>query len=461
MSRNTDYKFVATDPSDIIARLIAKYESITGHTLHPGDPDRLFIAWVSDVIVRERVNQNYIGNQNIPSRAEGANLDALGEWIYSLDRKGAQAAKCTVRFTISAAQSTSILIPSGTRVSDKSKQLVWHTIADELIPIGQTYADVIVQCETAGTVGNGYAAGQIDTLIDIDNIRYYSSCANITESDGGAEEWNDDTYFEMMRAVLDSYSTAGPEGSYIYWAKSVSNQIADVKVIRPRFVSKKLLEVYASDDGKRYAFIGGDQINIDSLTVRVEGEEGNLEPFTDYTVEYTDGLLKIALDANLGVATADKIEISVERDRPGHVYIYALMDDGAAPTETIKSDILDACNDDRVRPLTDYVSVHDPEIAEYDIDCTYYISREVQKSLVDIETAVNNAVNEYIAWQYARLGRDINPSKLQKMLMDAGVKRVEINTPIFTPLHDGTDGSAPQIARVRSITVTNGGFEDE
>ena len=173
MSRNDDYKFVDTDSSAIVSQLIASYEKITKHTVRPADPDRLLIAWIADAIIKERVNQNYVGNQNIPSRAEGENLDALGEWIYSLKRKTAQPAKCTMRFYISQPQTTAVAVPVGTRVSDTNGDLIWSTVADTLVNIGETYADVMVLCETPGKIGNGYAAGQINVLMDVDNIMYF------------------------------------------------------------------------------------------------------------------------------------------------------------------------------------------------------------------------------------------------------------------------------------------------
>ena len=78
---NNEYQFVSTDSASLIASLTTAYEKLTGRTLLPSDPDKLFLSWVADVIIHERVSQNYIGNQNIPSRAEGENLDARGEFI--------------------------------------------------------------------------------------------------------------------------------------------------------------------------------------------------------------------------------------------------------------------------------------------------------------------------------------------------------------------------------------------
>ncbi len=461
MSRATDYMFVETDSNKVLAQLISKYEEITNHTLKAGEPDRLFLAWVTDIIIKERVNQNYTGNQNIPSRAEGVYLDALGKWLFNLDRKGAQAAKCTVRFTITEARENSIAIPVGTRVSEASQNIVWETTEDALIPIGETYADVMVQCQTKGIIGNGYTEGQINTLIDVDNILYFESCSNITVSDGGAEEQTDEEYFNSMRMAADSYSTAGAEGSYIYWAKSVSSEIADVKPVCPNVMRSETPTIYSDTEGNQFAFIGGDQIDIKTLKVYTEDFSVLLSPEADYTVSYINGLITIALTANTAVATPTKIGVTVLQRRAGYVYIYALMNDGTIATETIKEAINSACSAESVRPMTDCVKIEDPETIEYNIDLTYYISEETKLSLTDIETAVENAVNEYVSWQCSKLGRDINPDELRLRLMQAGIKRMSIREPIFTSLRSGANNDVPQIAKLVNMSVTNGGYEDE
>ncbi len=451
-----EYKFIPTDSEAITAELVSEYERITGRTLNPADPDRVFISWVASVIMQDRIHINYAANQNIPSRATGENLDTLGKWIFGLSRRSAQPAKCTVRFCIAEAQESAITIAAGTRVSDTSQTLVWETTEEAIIPIGSTSVDVMVLCQTAGTVGNGYAAGQINTLIDVDNILYFDSCANTTESDGGAEEQNDESYYASMRSVLDSYSTAGAIGAYEYYAKSVSDEIADVKVIRPKEKIEKTLDIYTLENGS-YAFVGGEQLDINTLIVKTAEDGDTATITTDYTVAYEDGLLTITLGSNGILSSAATIYISVEKDCGGCVNIYALMNDGSLPTETIKAAIAAACNDENVRPLTDYVTVHDPATVSYNISLKYYIADNAQKSVSDISAAVTDTVQDYVAWQCGKLGRDINPSKLQTMLMETGIKRVEITAPTFTRLHS----EPPQIATVGTISVTNGGVEDE
>lgn len=378
MSRNTQYQFVSTDTGALVSSLVAGYERITGTSVQPASPEKLFIQWVADIIIQERIINNYTGNQNIPSRAEGENLDALGELFYVSQRPAAQPAVCTERFYISEAQETAILIPMGTRVTDASNTLAWETVEDVYVSIGSTYADVKIQCQTAGVVGNDYSAGQINTIIDLFN--YYDHCENTTASDDGADAATDDEYYGLMRASQDAYSTAGPKGGYIYIAKQVSTEIADVVANRPS---------------------------------------------------------------------------------AGKVDLYVLMDDGSiAQTET-KNAVLAACSADTVRPLTDDVAVKDPQTVEYNISFTYFIPSDAAVSSSEIEAAVNAAVDQFVSWQCAKLGRDINPSYLIGLLMQTGIKRVVLTSPAFTVLNDGSDNTVPQVAMIGDITATNGGNEDE
>lgn len=378
MSRNTEYQFIPTDSDALIALLVAAYEKITGATVHHGSPERLFIQWVGSIIIQEKVLNNYTGNQNIPSRAEGANLDALAELVKERKRPEAKAATCTMRFSISEAQDTAILIPAGTRVTDTSNTLIWETMADIYIPIGETSVKAPVQCQTRGTAGNGYAAGQINALVDV--YDFYSECVNITATDGGANEATDEEFYELMRASMDGYSCAGAKGGYIYFAKKVSTEIADVIANSPT---------------------------------------------------------------------------------PGVVKLYVLMDGGTLASEEVKSAVLAACSADEVRPLTDQVFVENAETVTYDVAFTYYTQEGSGKSAAEIRAAVDAAVDQYNSWQCAKLGRDINPSYLLGLLMQTGIKRVVPSAPAFTVLRDGGDKTVPQVAQLGTVTVTNGGYEDE
>lgn len=380
--RGSDYKFVQTDSDAVMSELVRKYEEITGRSVLPSDPEKLFISWIGDALIHSRALLNYAANQNIPSRADGENLDALGELVYNVKRPQAEPSECTMRFEISAPQESAIVIPAGTKITDRKQTLVWETTEDAAVPIGAVFADVRAVCQTAGTVGNGYEIGQINALIDIDNVLFYKQCGNIDTTNSGSDTASDNEYFELMRQGLEAYSTAGPRGAYEYHAKTVSTEIADVCAINP--------------EGK-----------------------------------------------------------------PGHVEIYAVMKDGKIADDGTKNAIYSACNDDKIRPLTDMVEVFDPETVDFDVDLTYYVERNTTKSLNDIRIAVEAAVNEFIRWQTAKIGLDINPSQLSWLLRDTGVKRIEIRSPEFVSLRDGSMRRTPQFAKLRDIKITNGGYEDE
>lgn len=447
----SDYKFVSTDTSALLSAFVTAYEKLTDRTVNPADPDMLFIRWVVDMFIQERININYAGNQNIPSRAVGSNLDALGELFYTHTRPGATKATCTMQVTLSAAQLSAILIPAGTRFTDTNYTLYWDAVEDVYIQAGTRTGTVTIECETAGTAGNDYQVGQINTLVDISNIRYYDSCGNTTVSDGGAEAATDEEFYQLLRASEDAYSVAGPIGAYEYWAKQVSTEIADLKAIRPTERVTRTLTVH---DG--HAFIGGEHLKVSTLIIT----GATLD--TDYTVTYTDNLLDISIVSGGALAGSSTISATITAEKAGHVYIYALMDDGTMATETIKELIYEACNDEEVRPLTDYVEVRDPGSQNYNIDLTYYIQSGVGVNASNIETAVNNAVAEYVDWQSEKLGRDLNPSYLTWLIMQQdGVKRVVVRSPVFTELSDGTNGTDPEVAVLGTTTIVNGGYEDE
>lgn len=444
----TDYEFIKTNAADIEADMIAMYEELTKTTVQPASPEKLFIQWVASIIVKAYVTMNYVGNQNIPSRASAENLDALGEMFFSVNRPQSQAALATERFTISEAADHDIIVPLGTRVTDVSRSVFFETIAQAVIPAGETTVDVPIRCTTPGASGNGYASGQLNTIVDV--FEYYKSCTNTTATDGGADEATDAEYLNLLKASMDAYSTAGPIGAYKYHAMQVSTEIADVKVIRPMRTIEKTLDVYSGR-----AFLGGAGLDVDTLTV-----DGGILG-TDYTAEYADDLLKITV-LNDAIVDEDCISVTIKSVDAGCINIFALMEDGSPASQTVKDLILAACNDETVRPLTDKVSVLDPDTISYNIDLTYYRSEDIDATAADVEAAVNAAVDEYVLWQSAKIGRDINPSKLIQLIMATGiVKRVVVSEPVFTQLKDGSDHTTPQLADLDESIILDGGVEDD
>lgn len=155
------------------------------------------------------------------------------------------------------------------------------------------------------------------------------------------------------------------------------------------------------------------------------------------------------------------VDVVANSPVPGEVKIYVLMEGGTLAGEEMKNKVLAACSEDTKRPLTDHVFVEDAEVVPFDINFTYYLQTGRTKSAAEAAAAVNEAVEQYKAWQCGKLGRDINPDELREYLYHTGIKRIELTAPAFTALRDGRDKKVPQVARVGTVTITNGGYEDE
>lgn len=139
---------------------------------------------------------------------------------------------------------------------------------------------------------------------------------------------------------------------------------------------------------------------------------------------------------------------------PGYVKIYPLMTGGILPTDEILSAVLETCNADDIRPLTDCVSVHAPETVNYSLNVTYYIDRAKATQSAELQAAIEASVHDWATWQRSKLGRDINPSELNHRMIAAGAKRTEITSPAFTVL------KAWELAVSESTAITFGGLED-
>lgn len=138
---------------------------------------------------------------------------------------------------------------------------------------------------------------------------------------------------------------------------------------------------------------------------------------------------------------------------PGEVTIYPLLNDGTIPERDFLDRLEAYLQDSRMRPLTDHVTVCAPETLEYDIDGIFYISdREAEGEILK---QVEQAVKNYVEWQKGTIGRDLNPSYLTYLLMEAGVKWVDLKKPVFTVIPDTS------VAAAGNINLVYGGVQDD
>ena len=373
-----DISFIDNKDIDQVRQeMVADYESFiseaTGQTvnLERSSVHRMELYAAAAQIYQAMQYIDRQGKQNILKYSYSDFLDNLASF-KGVTRNPAAAATTTLRFTLSAERDTATGIPQGTRVSTAGT-IYFATDVYAEIPAGSTTVDVPATCTVAGTDGNGFAAGELATIVD--PIPYVASVTNTTATEGGAEIESDDDLAERVFLAPGAYSTAGPEDGYLYHAKAYSAAIGDV------------------------------------------------------------------------VATSNQAA--------GTVDIVFIMADGSTPGEEMIEGLEGYLQGKTIRPMTDLVRVAAPQEVTYTINLTYYINRSDSAKAVTIQAAVAQAVADYQTWQRA-IGRDINPSQLVRMVMDAGAKRVTVTAPTYTAV-DATKVSALQ----GDAVISYGGLEDD
>lgn len=157
-----------------------------------------------------------------------------------------------------------------------------------------------------------------------------------------------------------------------------------------------------------------------------------------------------ALSAVTGIG-----DIKVTSPIPGQVNIYALMQGGELPNQAVLDEILNICNDDKIRPLTDTVIVGAPTVVAYSI--------AVEMTLITGSIAIdatNKAVKglqEYATQRKNKIGLDVVKERIISVCMaDPAIYDVIVISPAETLVVDDN-----QVAICDSVAVTVIGYSDE
>lgn len=145
-------------------------------------------------------------------------------------------------------------------------------------------------------------------------------------------------------------------------------------------------------------------------------------------------LRSLSITLKDSLASASSVSVSIKRTMHGCVKIVPVCANGELPDEQVLSDVLAACSSDDVRPLTDKVIVEAPDTENYDIELTYYTSKNNESEAMKAIESAGGAIDQYINWQSSSLEQDINPDYLKKLILMAGAERVEIVKPEYTEL---------------------------
>lgn len=226
-----DVNFVSIDKAEVEAEVFAIYYTITKRTepLADGDPVRLFILFIVNLVIMLLNKLNETGRKNLLKSSDENFLDGLGA-LVGTTRIPASAARAVMQIKLSAEREMETIIPAGTRISPE-KNIYFAIVSDVVIPAGETSAQVTAVCTETGEIGNGYAEGEIKEIVD--PVAYVASIVNISKSAGGSDTEKDDSLRERIFEAPESYSCAGSEGAYIYHAKSVNAAVIDVEPYSP------------------------------------------------------------------------------------------------------------------------------------------------------------------------------------------------------------------------------------
>lgn len=223
-----EVNFLTTNPETIQSEIITKYEEVSGRTLAPADPIRLFLLSIADIIIQQRSIINIAAQQNLLSYATGEHLDALGLYL-AVERLTESRAVTTLKFTLSQSLGNDYVIPINFEVTNG---IVTFATNDELvIKAGEMTGEIAATCTQSGIIGNDYLAGQINTIVK--PRTFLKSAENITITSGGADAESDAEFAERIRIAPNSFSVAGSKKAYEYHVYSVSSAIIDVSVDSP------------------------------------------------------------------------------------------------------------------------------------------------------------------------------------------------------------------------------------
>ena len=225
-----DIDFAEKDPAVIVNEVILDYQqaflALTGiaKTLAPGDPVRLHLLVVCHWLSHQRVIIDFTGKQNLLKYAHDDYLDNLaalhGERTLRLQ---ASAALTTLRFSLAAPLAFSATVPKGT-LCQAPNAIVFETLVDGVIPVGALEVEVPAQALATGEIGNGFAPGQVVSIINW-NQSYAITVTNTVVTAGGSDQETDEQYRYRIWLAIESYSTCGPRDAYEFWALSAHPDI--------------------------------------------------------------------------------------------------------------------------------------------------------------------------------------------------------------------------------------------
>jgi len=217
---------------EVLAQMISdyqeKYKELTGKDVSLGqaDPYRLIMYACTIQIYQAMQYADYAGKMSFLKYSREGYLDNLAA-IRGIRRTEATPARAVLRFSLESPIASVVSIPAGTRATN-GNDIFFATDEYAEIAAGETIVTGPATCTTPGSCGNGFSAGEVNVLVN--TLPYILTVANTETTSGGADRESDESLRSRTYTVSDSYSVAGPEGAYEYFAKLVDPTISNVVV---------------------------------------------------------------------------------------------------------------------------------------------------------------------------------------------------------------------------------------
>lgn len=274
---------------------------------------------------------------------------------------------------------------------------------------------------------------------DLDNLAALTGVVRLVVDPGDADASppiaptleDDESFRRRAQLALEGFSTAGPDGAYLFHALSASAKVRDVGVKSPAPGEVLVTVLSADGDGSAsereavgpltVTLVAGeatlDGMNIGALIVKSSDEATTFVAGVDYV--FTVATSKLRRLAGGGIAAGATLKVNFER---------------AAVLELVRLRLAD----DNVRPLTDSVTVQSAEVLGYAVDAALSIYPGPDPAVVAAEA--RRRLDEYVA-SHHRVGDAVTVSGLHAALSAPGVWKVALTTPAADIL--ATDVQAP------------------
>lgn len=145
-------------------------------------------------------------------------------------------------------------------------------------------------------------------------------------------------------------------------------------------------------------------------------------------------------------------DVTCENPSDANLVFYILLENEEPANDTFLTELASYIQNPEIKALTDKITIKNVSRVNYSVNVSYGISENDVSHAADIQKEITEAVNKYITWQSAKIGRDIDTQELLTCMRNAGAKGVVITAPTDTVV------SNTQVAHCTAVTLEYSGI---